>query len=51
MADDHPEAATKVAVAEKERCLREVGAGGSNTVVWQIKDVGASLSGTAIRVP
>jgi hypothetical protein len=42
MAGDDPEAAAKAAATEKERRLREVGAGGSNTVVRQIKDVGAT---------
>jgi hypothetical protein len=42
MAGDDPEAAAKAPAAEKERRLREVGAGGSNPVVRQIKDVGVA---------
>jgi hypothetical protein len=42
MAGDYPEAAANAAAAEKERRLKEVGAGCSNPVVRQIKDVGAA---------
>jgi hypothetical protein len=42
MAGDDPEAATKAAAAKKERRLQEVGAGSSNPVVRQIKNVGAA---------
>jgi hypothetical protein len=41
MAGDDPDAAAKAAAAE-ERRLQEVGAGSSNPVVRQIKDVGAA---------